>query len=50
MILNDFTPFIQCISELSNSQADNAKNWVIAMPMYNLLEYSKNYPKKSGNL
>ena len=29
---------------------DNAENLDIVMPMYNLLEYSDNFSKTSGNL
>ena len=36
-------PFTSCISEINNTQIDNAKDLDITMPMYNLLEYSKNY-------
>ena len=35
-------PFINCISEINVVD--------IVMPMYNLLEYSKNYRKMTGNL
>ena len=43
-------PFINCISEINNTQIDNAKDIDIVMPMYNLIEYSDNYAKTSGNL
>ena len=43
-------PFINCISEINNTQIDNAKNIDIVMPMYNLIEYSDNYAKTSGSL
>ena len=43
-------PFINCISEINNTQIDNAKNIDIVMPMYNLIEYSHNYAKISGSL
>ena len=42
--------FINCISEINNTQVDNAKNIDIVMPMYNLIEYSNNYAKTSGFL
>ena len=38
-------PFINCISEINNTLIDNAKDIDIAMPMYNLIEYSDNYAK-----
>ena len=37
-------------SEINNTQIDNAKDIGVVMPMYNLLEYSNNYSKSSGNL
>ena len=43
-------PFPNCISEINNTQVDNAKNIDIVMPMYNLIEYSDNYAKTTGSL
>ena len=43
-------PFTNCISEINNTQVDNAKDINIAMPMYNLIGYSDNYAKTSGSL
>ena len=43
-------PFINCISEINNTQIDNAKDIDIVMYMYNLIEYSDNYAKTSGSL
>ena len=43
-------PFINCISEINNTQVDNAKDIAIVMPMYNLIEYSDNYAKTTGSL
>ena len=43
-------PFINCISEINNTQVENAKDIDIVMPMYNLIEYSDNYSKTSGSL
>ena len=39
-----------CISEVNNTQVDNAKDIDIVIPMYNLIEYSNNYSKTSGSL
>ena len=39
-----------CISEINNTQVGNAKDIGIAIPMYNLIEYSDNYSKTSGSL
>ena len=43
-------PFTNCISEINNTQVDNAKDIDIVIPMYNLIEYSDNYAKTSGSL
>ena len=43
-------PFTYCISEINNTQVDNAKDIDIVMPMYNLIECSDNYEKTTGNL
>ena len=37
-------------SEINTIEIDNAKDIVIVMPMYTLVEYSDNYSKTSGNL
>ena len=42
-IIKHFTPFTNCISEINNTQIDNAKDIDTVMPMYNLIEYSDNY-------
>ena len=39
-----------CISEIYSTQIDNAKDIDIVMPMYNLIEYSDIYAKKSESL
>ena len=44
------SPFTYCISEINNTQIDNAKDIDIVMPMYSLIEYSDNYAKTSGSL
>ena len=36
--------FVSCISKINNTLTDNAEDLDIVMPIYNLLEYSKNYP------
>ena len=36
-------PFRPCISRINKTFIDNAEDFDIAMPMYNLLEYSDNY-------
>ena len=46
----NWAPFTNCISEINNTQVDNAKDIDIVMPMYNLIEYSDNYAKTSESL
>ena len=48
--LKNCAPFVNCISEINNTQVDNAKDLDETMPMYNLLEYSKNYSETTGSL
>ena len=43
-------PFTNCISEINNTLIDNAKDIDVVIPMYNLIEYSDNYSKTSGDL
>ena len=43
-------PFISCILKINNTLVANAEDLDIAMPMYNFIEYSKNYRKKTGSL
>ena len=43
-------PFTNCISKINYVLIDNAEDLDIVMPMYNLLEYSKNYRKTTGSL
>ena len=43
-------PFINCISKIKGKKIDNAEDLDVVMPMYNLLEYSKNYRKTTGSL
>ena len=38
------------MSEINNTDLDNAKGLDIVMAMYNLIEYSDNYSKTSGSL
>ena len=43
-------PFINCIAKINGIKIDNAEDLDVVMPMYNLLEYSKNYRKTTGSL
>ena len=40
-------PFINCISKINGVKNDNAEDLDVVMPMYNLLEYSKNYKENN---
>ena len=50
VIFKNCAPFTNCISEINNTQIDNAKDIDIVMPMYNLIEYIDNYAKTTGSL
>ena len=50
VIFKKCAPFTNCISEINNTQIDNAKDIDIVMSMYNLIEYSDNYTKTTGSL
>ena len=42
--------FTNCISEMNNTQINNAKDIDAVMPIHNLIENSNNYSKTSGSL
>ena len=42
LVFKNNTPFINCISKINGIKIDNAEDLDVVMPMYNLLEYSKN--------
>ena len=50
IIFKSCAPFTDCISEINNTQVDNAKDLDVVMLMYNLIEYSDNYSKTLGSL
>ena len=50
VIFKNCVPFTNCISEINNTQIDNAKDIDIVMRLYNLIEYSDNYAKTTGSL
>ena len=50
VIFKNGAPFTNWISEINNTQVENAKDIDIVMSMYNLIEYSDNYAKTSGSL
>ena len=43
-------PFTNCISKINNVLVENTEDLDIVTPMYNLLEYSKNYRKTTRSL
>ena len=43
-------PFTKCITEINETFTNDAEHINVAMPMYNLTEYSDNYPDTSGSL
>ena len=50
LTLTNNAPFISCISKINGELIENVEDLDIVIPMYNLLEYSKNYEKTSGSL
>ena len=42
-------PFVSLISKINNTLTDNGEDLDIVMPLSNLLEYSKNYSKRTGS-
>ena len=45
VILKNNASFISCITKINNELIEDAEDLGVVMPMYNLLEYSKNYRK-----
>ena len=50
LIFKNNTSFVNCTSKINGIKIDNAEDLDVVMPMYNLLEYSKNYRKTTGSL
>ena len=50
LILKNNAPFVSCITKINDELIEDADDLDIVMPMYNLLEYSKNYRKTIGSL
>ena len=48
-ILKNNAPFVSCITKINGELIEDAEDLDILMPMYNLLEYSKNYRKTIGS-
>ena len=49
LILKNNAPFDSCITRINDELIEDANDLDIAIPMYNLLEYSKNYRKTIGS-
>ena len=50
LILKNNAPFVSCITRINGELIEDADDLYIVMPIYNLLEYSKNYGKTIGSL
>ena len=50
LILKNNVPFASCITRINGELIEDAHDIDVVMPMYNLLEYSKNYRKTKGSL
>ena len=50
LILKNNAPFVSCMTKINNELIEDADDLDIVMPMYNLLEYSKNYRKTIDSL
>ena len=50
MTLKNNAPFISCISKINGGLVENAEDLDIVIPIYDLLEHSKNYEETSGSL
>ena len=50
VILKNNAPFVSSITRINGELIEDADDLDIVMPMYNLLEYSKNYRKTIGSL
>ena len=50
LVFKNNASFINCISNINGIKTDNAEDLDFVMPMYNLLEHSKNYKKTTGSL
>ena len=50
VVFKSFASFINCISEINNTEIDNTVDIDEVMPIYNLIEYTSNYLKTPGGL
>ena len=49
-MFNNCAPFIDCITEIDNTQVDNVKDLDVVILIYNLINYFDNYSKISESL
>ena len=49
LALKNNAPFVSCVLKINNTLIDNSEDLDIVIPIYNLLEYSKNYKKIAGS-
>ena len=47
VLFQNYTPFNDRITEINNTQIDDAQKMHVVLPMYNLIEYSDAYSKTS---
>ena len=47
IIFKNCTPFTDCITQINNTQVDDAQKTDLVIPMYNLIEYNDAYSKTS---
>ena len=50
LAFKSYAPFISCIWKINNLLIDKVEDLDVAMPMYNLIEYSKNHRNTTGSL
>ena len=50
LVFKNNAPFINCVPKINGVKTNNAEDLDVVMPMYNSLEYSKNYKKTTGSL
>ena len=43
-------PFTKCIKKIDGTTTDDAEDLDLAMPIYNIIEYSSNYSETTGSL
>ena len=50
ILFKNCAPFTDCIRKINSTQRSKAKDIDVVMTMYNLIEQSDNYSKRSGSL